>query len=262
MAMRRGMQRLGSRLASCLLSAEQQVLPGLMQGAGMPQPVASAYASRCMGFLASCQGPMLDLAGEASAAAAAALGPHAQRRVLVVQRSSSSGIVVRRGYAAAADLPAYQELFMPALSPTMEMGNITSWKKNEGDPVQPGDILCEVETDKVGVHVRGSAVGGRRAVRLHSRHKHLSRWSTKAHIWTHISTCKHKTACPPPPLPHTRPPLSGKHRRRASWPRSSCPLGLRTSPSAPPSHCWWRMQEVCAGGERVGWVGEAPFIGV
>lgn len=37
---------------------------------------------------------------------------------------------------------------MPRLSDTMEEGNIISWLKNEGDPVSPGDILAEVETDK------------------------------------------------------------------------------------------------------------------
>lgn len=53
-----------------------------------------------------------------------------------------------RSYAAASDLPAHQELNMPALSPTMSQGNIISWKKTEGDSIQPGDIYCEVETDK------------------------------------------------------------------------------------------------------------------
>lgn len=37
---------------------------------------------------------------------------------------------------------------MPALSPTMEAGNIASWKVKEGDEVNPGDVLAEVETDK------------------------------------------------------------------------------------------------------------------
>ena len=37
---------------------------------------------------------------------------------------------------------------MPRLSDTMEEGNIIAWLKNEGDPVSPGDILAEVETDK------------------------------------------------------------------------------------------------------------------
>ncbi|XP_070547475.1 dihydrolipoyllysine-residue acetyltransferase component of pyruvate dehydrogenase complex-like [Ptychodera flava] len=40
---------------------------------------------------------------------------------------------------------------MPALSPTMEDGKITKWLKKEGDPIQPGDALCEVETDKATV---------------------------------------------------------------------------------------------------------------
>jgi len=53
-----------------------------------------------------------------------------------------------RSFAAASDLPAHTELAMPALSPTMEQGNIISWKMKEGDSVQPGDVYCEVETDK------------------------------------------------------------------------------------------------------------------
>lgn len=39
-------------------------------------------------------------------------------------------------------------VLMTALSPTMEEGTIVTWVKKEGDPVNPGDILCEVETDK------------------------------------------------------------------------------------------------------------------
>lgn len=37
---------------------------------------------------------------------------------------------------------------MPALSPTMEEGLISSWLKNEGDKVADGDALCEIATDK------------------------------------------------------------------------------------------------------------------
>ncbi|KAM3608682.1 uncharacterized protein V6R79_002996 [Siganus canaliculatus] len=37
---------------------------------------------------------------------------------------------------------------MPALSPTMEEGNIVKWLKKEGEPVAAGDALCEIETDK------------------------------------------------------------------------------------------------------------------
>jgi len=37
---------------------------------------------------------------------------------------------------------------MPALSPTMQAGNIGTWQKKVGDNLQPGDVLVEIETDK------------------------------------------------------------------------------------------------------------------
>jgi len=40
---------------------------------------------------------------------------------------------------------------MPALSPTMVTGKVKVWVKNEGDSLQPGDILCEIETDKASI---------------------------------------------------------------------------------------------------------------
>ncbi|PCJ34891.1 MAG: pyruvate dehydrogenase complex dihydrolipoamide acetyltransferase [Alphaproteobacteria bacterium] len=40
------------------------------------------------------------------------------------------------------------EIFMPALSPTMESGNLVKWLVKEGDPVESGTMLAEIETDK------------------------------------------------------------------------------------------------------------------
>jgi pyruvate dehydrogenase E2 component (dihydrolipoamide acetyltransferase) len=40
------------------------------------------------------------------------------------------------------------EILMPALSPTMEEGTLAKWLKSEGDRVEPGDLLAEIETDK------------------------------------------------------------------------------------------------------------------
>lgn len=40
------------------------------------------------------------------------------------------------------------ELKMPALSPTMEEGTLARWLKSEGDSIEPGDIIAEIETDK------------------------------------------------------------------------------------------------------------------
>src|SRR5713101_5800719 len=39
-------------------------------------------------------------------------------------------------------------ILMPALSPTMEKGNLARWLKKEGDTVKSGDVIAEIETDK------------------------------------------------------------------------------------------------------------------
>jgi pyruvate dehydrogenase E2 component (dihydrolipoamide acetyltransferase) len=45
------------------------------------------------------------------------------------------------------------EVLMPALSPTMTEGNLVKWHKKEGDSVQSGDVLAEIETDKATMEV-------------------------------------------------------------------------------------------------------------
>ena len=45
------------------------------------------------------------------------------------------------------------QVLMPALSPTMEKGNLAKWLKREGDPVKSGDVLAEIETDKATMEV-------------------------------------------------------------------------------------------------------------
>ena len=45
------------------------------------------------------------------------------------------------------------EVLMPALSPTMEKGNLAKWHKKEGDAVKSGDVIAEIETDKATMEV-------------------------------------------------------------------------------------------------------------
>ncbi|XP_011864285.1 PREDICTED: dihydrolipoyllysine-residue acetyltransferase component of pyruvate dehydrogenase complex, mitochondrial isoform X2 [Vollenhovia emeryi] len=47
-----------------------------------------------------------------------------------------------------ADYPDHIKVPLPALSPTMETGTIISWQKKEGDKLNEGDLLAEIETDK------------------------------------------------------------------------------------------------------------------
>jgi pyruvate dehydrogenase E2 component (dihydrolipoamide acetyltransferase) len=45
------------------------------------------------------------------------------------------------------------DIRMPALSPTMEKGNLAKWLKKEGDAVKSGDVIAEIETDKATMEV-------------------------------------------------------------------------------------------------------------
>lgn len=58
---------------------------------------------------------------------------------------STQAMVASRGFA---DYPEHTKVTLPALSPTMEFGTVTTWEKKEGDYVNEGDLLCEIETDK------------------------------------------------------------------------------------------------------------------
>ena len=45
------------------------------------------------------------------------------------------------------------EILMPALSPTMTEGKLFKWLKGEGDYIEPGDAVAEIETDKATMEV-------------------------------------------------------------------------------------------------------------
>ena len=45
------------------------------------------------------------------------------------------------------------EILMPALSPTMKEGNLAKWLKKEGDKIEAGDVIAEIETDKATMEV-------------------------------------------------------------------------------------------------------------
>ncbi|ODA79704.1 hypothetical protein RJ55_05298 [Drechmeria coniospora] len=71
-----------------------------------------------------------------------------RRRVLAPTHNA-----LRTGFASHvvrcyASFPDHQVIKMPALSPTMQAGNIGAWQKKAGDSIAPGDVLVEIETDK------------------------------------------------------------------------------------------------------------------
>lgn len=73
--------------------------------------------------------------------------------------SSCLQLHLQRTFSSNADLPPHEEIGMPSLSPTMTEGNIARWVKKEGDEVHPGDVICEVETDKATVEMESMEDG-------------------------------------------------------------------------------------------------------
>ncbi|KAK6305826.1 hypothetical protein J4Q44_G00246060 [Coregonus suidteri] len=69
----------------------------------------------------------------------------ASRKALLQAPMSASG--TQRFY----NLPPHQKVELPALSPTMQTGTIARWEKKEGDKINEGDLIAEVETDKATV---------------------------------------------------------------------------------------------------------------
>eukprot|EP00548_Thalassiothrix_antarctica_P004426 CAMPEP_0194131824 /NCGR_PEP_ID=MMETSP0152-20130528/2483_1 /TAXON_ID=1049557 /ORGANISM="Thalassiothrix antarctica, Strain L6-D1" /LENGTH=228 /DNA_ID=CAMNT_0038826705 /DNA_START=26 /DNA_END=712 /DNA_ORIENTATION=+ len=61
---------------------------------------------------------------------------------------SSTPLVVRY---MSSDLPYHIVAGMPALSPTMEVGTLSSWSMKEGDSFGAGDVIAKIETDKASI---------------------------------------------------------------------------------------------------------------
>ncbi|GLE10028.1 hypothetical protein PINS_up022002 [Pythium insidiosum] len=69
-------------------------------------------------------------------------------RALVLRHAAlrrASNALVARSFSS---YPPHEVVGLPALSPTMEQGNLASWRLKEGDKISAGDIICQIETDK------------------------------------------------------------------------------------------------------------------
>ncbi len=64
-----------------------------------------------------------------------------------------------------------EKIVMLALSPTMETGTIVKWIKNEGEHINSGDVLCEVETDKATMDYESTIDGNLLKIVAHSGSK-------------------------------------------------------------------------------------------
>ncbi|XP_008331682.1 dihydrolipoyllysine-residue acetyltransferase component of pyruvate dehydrogenase complex, mitochondrial isoform X1 [Cynoglossus semilaevis] len=83
-----------------------------------------------------------------AASRAACLGSGAGHRAALLRCPQLAGVgQTQRFYS----LPPHQKVELPALSPTMQTGTIARWEKKEGEKINEGDLIAEVETDKATV---------------------------------------------------------------------------------------------------------------
>ena len=68
-----------------------------------------------------------------------------------INRPTDAGTTTPRVATRSLTMPI--NILMPALSPTMEKGNLAKWLKKEGDKVKSGDVIAEIETDKATMEV-------------------------------------------------------------------------------------------------------------
>src|SRR5439155_4826497 len=80
-------------------------------------------------------------------------GPDAYRRHVRSRNPSADRCGINHVPVATASLTMPINILMPALSPTMEKGNLAKWLKKEGDKVKSGDVIAEIETDKATMEV-------------------------------------------------------------------------------------------------------------
>ncbi|KAM3869750.1 pyruvate dehydrogenase protein X component, mitochondrial [Diretmus argenteus] len=126
---------------------------------------------------------------------------------------------------------------MPALSPTMEEGNIVKWLKKEGEAVAVGDALCEIETDKAVVTMESSDDGimakilmeeGSRSVKLGTL---IALMVEEGQEWKQVEIPPPEAAAPSPPAaPISAAPVVAPAAPPPPKPATSGPL--RLSPAA------------------------------
>ena len=99
------------------------------------------------------------------------------------------------------------QVLMPALSPTMEKGNLAKWLKKEGDSVKSGDIIAEIETDKATMEVEAVDEGPLTAILIPAGTENVK-------VNTPIAVIGEADAVKPHPAP-SAPPSPQTEREKA-----------------------------------------------
>ena len=145
--------------------------------------------------------------------------------------------------------PCRFRYLMPALSPTMEKGNLAKWVKSEGDKVKAGDVIAEIETDKATMEVEAVDEGTLGKILVPEGTDDVAVNTPIAVIL--VGRARTPARSTPRAAPTRRPPKAAESRA-ARGARTGAPAGRAGSAvAAPPQPRGRRRAEVPDGTEMV-----------
>ena len=130
-------------------------------------------------------------------------------------------------------------ILMPALSPTMEKGNLARWLKKEGDKIKSGDIIAEIETDKATMEYEAVDEGTLAKIVVSEGTQDVAVNAVIAVLANEGEDVKAAGAAKPAPAakaPETPKPQAAPPKPAAAAPQSAPPNAPSASGAAPASH--------------------------
>jgi pyruvate dehydrogenase E1 component beta subunit len=125
------------------------------------------------------------------------------------------------------------QVLMPALSPTMEKGNLAKWLKKEGDAVKSGDVIAEIETDKATMEVEAIDEGTLGQILVPEGTHDVA---VNTPIATILAEGESASATKPPSVPQGQPaPKAEAPETKLKADESAPPAEAKQAPTAPPS---------------------------
>src|SRR3954449_8710411 len=125
-------------------------------------------------------------------------------------------------------------ILMPALSPTMEKGNLAKWLKKEGDKVKSGDVIAEIETDKATMEVEAVDEGTLAKILVPEGTQDVPVNDVIAVLASDGEDVKAAGAASPAPKPASKPAAAPKPAP-ASAPAPVAPAPVPARAAAPPA---------------------------
>src|SRR6476469_3777522 len=129
------------------------------------------------------------------------------------------------------------QVLMPALSPTMEKGNLAKWLKKEGETIKSGDVIAEIETDKATMEVEATDEGTLGKILIPEGTADVAVNTPIATILADGESASDLDKTPAPAkqekAAESAPPAAAKGEAKAEAPAAKAPAAPKSAPAEP-----------------------------